>query len=382
MQTKNVSRLLANEGICLITNPEVALILGKSEAIFLQQLHYWLTTDNKMGTILDGQRWIYNSYKSWAENLRIYSESTIRRAISKLEKLGIILTQNLNKKRSDHTKWYTINYDVLKNLIPGLVSKKQERVGESDKEKSLLKMNSPSVQNEHIIIKENRNYFKNKSLSDAKASNQTVKNEFDQHSEQTNISKNIVQQMISIWNQIVEEGNKTIGLNGKRISFLKKAFEFKFQSCLEKWEEFCKRIASSKFLMGEIKASFKASLDWVLKFDILQRILEGDYGVGDRTIFVKEETNGIWEDLKAEIQSTPEDQTIKQVRLALLSRLGKAIYVSWFREIQIEKEETKIIFKACSAHAKDTISLRFADDIEKAIALSLGDYTLELRQVA
>ena len=373
MQTKNVSRLLANEGICLITNPEVALILGKSEAIFLQQLHYWLTTDNKMGTILDGQRWIYNSYKSWAENLRIYSESTIRRAISKLEKLGIILTQNLNKKRSDHTKWYTINYDVLKNLIPGLVSKKQERVGESDKEKSLLKMNSPSVQNEHIIIKENRNYFKNKSLSDAKASNQLARNESDQQGKQTSISKDIIQQMILIWNQIVEEGNKTIELNSKRLSFLKKAFETKFESCLEKWKEFCKRIASSKFLMGEIKASFKASLDWVLKFDILQRILEGDYGVGDRTVYHKEDRQVSCQHIETEIENSPENQEIKQFRLAILNKVGLAIYSAWFKEIGIHFNEDKITFKAKTRFIKDWIDTHFRTIIDELCCHELSN---------
>ncbi len=381
MHTKNVKRLLANDGICLITHPEVALTLGKSEAIFLQQLHYWLTTDSEMGTMLDGQRWIYNSYKSWTENLRIYSESTIRRAINKLEKLGIILSKNLNKKRSDHTKWYTINYGALKNLIPNLSTKKQLSGAEDFKqEKSLLKMNIPSAQNEQIITKENRNNFRNKSLSHTQTS-QHLQND-PLKDKQTTIEKNIFQQMVSIWNQIVEEGKKTIELNPKRYSFLKAAFTTKFQSCLEKWKEFCQRIASSKFLMGEIKASFKASLDWVLKFDILQRILEGDYGVGDRTVFDGKEEKTAQIDLEAEIQSTTEDQIIKQVRLAFLDRLGRAIYVSWFKETKIEKEASKIIINAPSAHAKDTISLRFTDDIEKAIALSLEDYTVELRQMA
>ena len=366
MQPKNASRLLANDGICLITHPEVALTLGKSEAIFLQQLHYWLTTDNEMGTILNGQRWIYNSYKSWAENLRIYSESTIRRAITKLEKLGIIVTQNLNKKRSDHTKWYTINYDVLKKLIPGLTNKNQGRAGESDKEKSLLKMNSPSVQNEHIITKENRNYFRNKSLPDANAPNQTDGQESDPQDTQASISKDIIQQMVSIWNQIVEEGNKTIELNGKRISFLKKAFEVKFGSCLEKWKEFCKRIASSKFLMGEIKASFKASLDWVLKFDILQRILEGDYGVGDRTVYLKEDKVNC-QQVETEIQKSSESQDIKQFRLALLNRLGQAAYASWFKETQISLENDLLIVSSISSFAKDYITRVFFDDMEKIL---------------
>ncbi len=373
MHTKNVSRLLANEGVCLITHPEVALTLGKSEAIFLQQLHYWLTTDNEMGTILDGKRWIYNSYRSWTENLRIYSESTIRRAITKLEKLGIILTQNLNKKRSDHTKWYTINYEALKNLIPGLASQKQERVGKGDQKKSLLKMNSPSAQNEQIISKENRNYFKNKSLSDARTSNQPAKTELDHQGEQTSISKDIVKQMILIWNQIVEEGNKTIELNGKRISFLKKAFESKFESCLEKWKEFCKRIASSKFLMGEIKASFKASLDWVLKFDILQRILEGDYGIGDRPVYHKEDRQVSCQQVEAEIENSPENQEVKQFRLAILSKLGQAVYSAWFKEVNIRFNQEKVILKAQSRFIKDWIETHYRTTLDELYCHGLSN---------
>ena len=227
-------------------------------------------------------------------------------------------------------------------------------------------MNSPSVQNEHIITKENRNYFRNKSLPDANAPNQTDGQESNPQDTQTSISKDIIQQMVSIWNQIVEEGNKTIELNGKRISFLKKAFEVKFGSCLEKWKEFCKRIASSKFLMGEIKASFKASLDWVLKFDILQRILEGDYGVGDRTVYLKEDKVNC-QQVETEIQKSSESQDIKQFRLALLNRLGQAAYASWFKETQISLENDLLIVSSISSFAKDYITRVFFDDMEKIL---------------
>jgi hypothetical protein len=160
MQCKNNKRLLANGEICLITQPEIAITIGRSEAIFLQQLHYWLTTDNDIGHIFDGQKWIYNSYKSWAKNIRIFSEYTIRRAVSKLERMGIILTKNMNKKKSDHTKWYTINYIGLKELIPTLSNEKP--LGQNAR---LLKMNSPYVQNEQIINKETETTSETKTLS-------------------------------------------------------------------------------------------------------------------------------------------------------------------------------------------------------------------------
>lgn len=364
MQTKNVKRLLANEGICLITHPEVALTLGKSEAIFLQQLHYWLTSDNDMGTTFDGKRWIYNSYKAWAENLRIYSESTIRRAISKLEKIGIIVTQNLNKKKSDHTKWYTINYDVLESLIPVSSTKKHKRGRNSKLNERLLKINSPSVQNEQIINKENKKYFRDNLSSNEVLASENSHNSLDK-TEQASLEKNLFQQMILIWNQIVEEGNKTVELTSKRISFLKKAFETQFGGCLEKWKEFCKKIASSKFLMGEIKSSFKASLDWVLRFDVMKRILEGDFGVGDRIIYLKD-SQGFVQNLIADIQNSNEAEPIKQFRLELLNQIGEGSYMSWFKDTPISLVGGQIAIKPISNFAKDYINRVFGEDVKKA----------------
>ena len=364
MQTKNVKRLLANEGICLITHPEVALTLGKSEAIFLQQLHYWLTSDNDMGTTFDGKRWIYNSYKAWAENLRIYSESTIRRAISKLEKIGVIVTQNLNKKKSDHTKWYTINYDLLKSLIPVSSSKKHKRAGESKLDECLLKMNSPPVQNEQFINKENKNNFRDNLSSNEVVASKDSHNSSDK-TKQASLEKDLFQQMILIWNQVVEEGKKTVELTSKRISFLKKAFETQFENCLEKWREFCKKIASSKFLMGEIKASFKASLDWVLKFDVIRRILEGDFGVGDRTVYLKDSQSS-GQNLVTDIQNSVEPEVIKQFRIALLNRIGEGNYLSWFKSTPISLINGQIAINATSNFTKDHINRVFGEDVERA----------------
>ena len=357
MHTKNTARLLAKDGICLVTHPDIALTLGKSEAIFLQQLHYWLTAETGIGTILDGQRWIYNSYKSWVDNLQIYSESTIRRAIRKLEGLGIVVTKNLNKKKSDHTKWYTINYGALKDLIPNLSEKIQRREWKSKADGSLVKMNTPSGQNEQIINKETRKNFKNKLSSEWVGA--VVE------SSQTSFEKDIFQKMISIWNEIVEEGKRTLELNQKRSRFLITAFRTKFGESLERWREFCKRVASSKFLMGEIKASFRASLDWVLKFDIIQRILEGDFGIGDRVVYVRDDQNTT-QQLQVDIQNFSEPEPIQHIRQELLKRVGQGAYASWFRETSITLEGEKVAIKAKSSFAKDSINRLFLGDIKKA----------------
>ena len=357
MRSKNTMRLLAKDGICLVTHPDIALTLGKSEAIFLQQLHYWLTAKTNIGTILDGQRWIYNSYKSWVDNLQIYSESTIRRAVCKLEGLGIVVTKNLNRKKSDHTKWYTINYDALKDLIPGLSPKPRGVEREPKADERLVKMNRPSVQNEQIITKENRNYLKEKISTEGPKVVVQVP--------QASLEKDIFQKMISIWNEVVEEGKRTLEINQKRARFLITAFKTKFEGSLEKWKEFCKRVASSKFLMGEIKDSFRASLDWVLKFDILQRILEGDFGIGDRTVYVREEKNTS-QQLQVEIQNSFDPEPIQHIRQELLKQVGQGPYASWFKETSITLEGKKVVIQTKSAFAKDSINRLFLDAIEKS----------------
>jgi len=106
----------------------------------------------------------------------------------------------------------------------------------------------------------------------------------DLSKDKSHASNEIVKKMIDIWTAIVGEGKEQlIELRGKIVPFLKKAFTDKFDNCLQQWKEYCKRIARSKFLMGE-KTTFKATLEWALKFDIIAKILSGDhYGIGDRS---------------------------------------------------------------------------------------------------
>jgi hypothetical protein len=75
---------------------------------------------------------VYNPYKrsdkkkeqgireghSWEENFPFYSLNTIKRAFNKLEGLGILLSGEFNKLDGDRTKWYTIDYAKLEELLP------------------------------------------------------------------------------------------------------------------------------------------------------------------------------------------------------------------------------------------------------------------------
>lgn len=108
------SKLLTNE-LPLILLPALAKKLGsRSAAIVLQQIHYW-TQNPKCGRVIDGVRWIYNTYLQWTEQL-LLSISTIKRAIALLKNLGLILVEQHDKSEWNHRNYYRIDYEALKAL--------------------------------------------------------------------------------------------------------------------------------------------------------------------------------------------------------------------------------------------------------------------------
>ena len=112
----SVSNLLLPEAP-LVISPSIATAIGLNQAIVLQQIHYWININEKEKiNNYQGKTWTYNTYKEWQKQIPFFSERTILRTIQKLEKLKILESSNFNKKKYDRTKWYTINYDVLKVL--------------------------------------------------------------------------------------------------------------------------------------------------------------------------------------------------------------------------------------------------------------------------
>lgn len=94
--------------------PKLAVEIGLNEAIILQQMHYWLNTSNHK---YDGKKWIYNSYPEWQKQFPFWSLITIKRAIYSLEKQNLLHIGNYNKAKFDKTKWYSINYQTIEDMI-------------------------------------------------------------------------------------------------------------------------------------------------------------------------------------------------------------------------------------------------------------------------
>ncbi len=112
-----MANLLINE-YPLIVIPSLAAKIGLNQAIFLQQVHYWI---EQKRNIKDGKSWVYNTFEEWQKQFPFWSVRTIKRIVSDLEVSGILVStsiynrQNLNKK-----KWYTIDYDKFNRLAEEL----------------------------------------------------------------------------------------------------------------------------------------------------------------------------------------------------------------------------------------------------------------------
>lgn len=122
--------------------PQLAVAVGLNEAIFLQQLHYWLLGSKdgqEYGRQKNGYAWIYNDYEGWrAKSFPFWSVSTIRRIVASLEKAKLIITdiEKDSKFPGGRRKWYRIN-----TAAPQLKGSAQNEQG------GMFKVNTPSVQN-------------------------------------------------------------------------------------------------------------------------------------------------------------------------------------------------------------------------------------------
>jgi DnaD/phage-associated family protein len=115
------SKLLINEPPLQVL-PSLAKILDVNKSIILQQIQYWIVTSPH---IIEGKRWIYNSYKEWSAQFPWLSPRAVRWHIRDLERDGYLIASEFNRDGRDNTKWYRINYDKLEAVssTPRVVAK-------------------------------------------------------------------------------------------------------------------------------------------------------------------------------------------------------------------------------------------------------------------
>ena len=123
-----VTSLLISESP-LTVQPSLAVLLGLNEAIFLQQVQYWITREAGFCDQY-GRRWIYNTVKQWRDQFPFWSESTIKRTIRSLEDQNALLSTTVGDA-FNKTKAYTINIDRIEELNQKIVHEQMRASVES-----------------------------------------------------------------------------------------------------------------------------------------------------------------------------------------------------------------------------------------------------------
>ena len=134
-----MSKLLINEAPLLV-QPSLANAIGLNEAIFIQQLHYFCERSRH---VFNGNRWVFNTYKQWCDVFPFWSEATIKRIISRLEKMDLVLSSSeFNQFNIDRTKWYRINYEKLAEIEQQIFD---SRLGQNDPIEQVILTKSDEV---------------------------------------------------------------------------------------------------------------------------------------------------------------------------------------------------------------------------------------------
>lgn len=256
----------------LIVYRKLAKEVGVTEAIILQQIHFW--TQEK-GKVKDGRRWTYSTHKEWADQLEFCSEKTVYRATKKLEELGLLISANYNKHKFDKTKWYSINYENLKNLDSGLNKVEKplnDAFGQND-HTHLDKMARPSSQNDHTHLdKMTRTIPKNilrNNTNTLSSSNEEGKEE--ENTQQERINYTLIKKT---FNETCINMPKIRGLSEKRKQTIKARIK---KTSLEDMLEMFKKASESDWLNGKNPYNWVADFDWLLKENNYLSILEGKH---------------------------------------------------------------------------------------------------------
>jgi hypothetical protein len=115
---------------------------------------------------------------------------------------------------------------------------------------------------------------------------------------------------------------------------LQKAFEEDFNSDMAKWTAYCKSLTTSKFLMGETQRKghekpWELMLSGVCKREMIAKVNEGYYGIGDR--ITRELPSPV---ALQEIVET--NATVLKFKEKCLELMGEAKYKSWVQPASIE----------------------------------------------
>ena len=293
-----MSKLLINEQPLQVI-PSLAKAIGLNEAIFLQQLHYFLRISKNHA---EGRSWVYNTIKDWQIEFSFWSLKTVQRTIENLELSGLVLsTDKFNKMKMDKTKWYSIDYQKLSEILP---ESEKEPFSQNDLMETPKKENAFS-QNDLMSFSQNDQSNNQRDPKDinnnplplngesANAEHSEVGGVDNPHTgkKQNSIKVNY-SAVAETYNTLVKELNSNLPLianpsqlSDKRKKAIKKLAQvfikrFEIESDVESalgeyFKDFLK--SATNFYFGENNRGWKADFEYILRETTLDKVLEGNW---------------------------------------------------------------------------------------------------------
>lgn len=107
------SKLITPESPLLVP-PLLAAEIGLTEAVILQQIHYFCQISKHIKA--DGRRWFWKTLQDWGRTLPFLKISTIRRAIANLRNFELIDVCRHSQKTWYQANWFTVNLEKVEAL--------------------------------------------------------------------------------------------------------------------------------------------------------------------------------------------------------------------------------------------------------------------------
>ncbi|BAT56825.1 hypothetical protein NOS3756_58370 (plasmid) [Nostoc sp. NIES-3756] len=124
------SKLITPESPLLVP-PLLAAEIGLTEAMILQQIHYFCQISKHIKR--DGRRWFWKTLKDWGETLPFLKPSAIRRAIANLrDKFKLIDVCRHSEKTWYQANWFTVNVENVQALWNRICQNQQIDVSNLD----------------------------------------------------------------------------------------------------------------------------------------------------------------------------------------------------------------------------------------------------------
>lgn len=182
------------------------------------------------------------------------------------------------------------------------------------------------------------------------------------------LNKHLSQQMIAIWQDVIGDPKLRFTSN-TLLNKLSEALEQHFADSLFIWREYCLKIASSKFLMGESKAWILKDgvyLIWAIRDENIAKVQSNRISTGDRVL-----------------KLSANQQALNQERIQIREKI---------KELEIQLEDPKrqvqmarhrqVIGKVNDLLAKpdDSVLARYQDQFEAAVNQGTGSTFQQLTE--